>query len=138
MKNVYNIVRVLKEDFMKNEKFKKYSDLAVKVGVNLQKDQILMINSPVECVEFTRLLVESAYEAGASYVMVRWNDDLIRKTYFTYASEEVIAEVPDYVVEQFKYVVDRGAAVISISARRPGLKDVDPKITNCAKQATNI
>ena len=57
MKNVYNIVRVLKEDFMKNEKFKKYSDLAVKVGVNLQKDQILMINSPVECVEFTRLLL---------------------------------------------------------------------------------
>lgn len=137
MKNVYNIVRVLKEDFMKNEKFKKYSDLAVKVGVNLQKNQILMINSPVECVEFTRLLVESAYEAGASYVMVRWNDDLIRKTYFTYASEEVIAEVPDYVVEQFKYVVDRGAAVISISAPTPGvLKDVNPKKLQIASKAS--
>lgn len=123
---------------MKREKLKKYADLAVKIGVNLQKQQILLINSPVECTEFTRLLVESAYETGASYVMVRWNDDLINKTYYTYATEEVIAEIPNYVVEQFKYVVDRGAAVISISAPTPGLlKEVDPKKLQLASKVSH-
>ena len=123
---------------MKREKLKKYADLAVKIGVNLQKQQILLINSPVECAEFTRLLVESAYETGASYVMVRWNDDLINKTYYTYATEEVIAEIPNYVVEQFKYVVDRGAAVISISAPTPGLlKEVDPKKLQLASKVSH-
>ncbi|HHX81196.1 MAG TPA: aminopeptidase [Acholeplasmataceae bacterium] len=123
---------------MKCEKLKKYADLAVKIGVNLQKQQILLINSPVECAEFTRLLVESAYETGASYVMVRWNDDLINKTYYTFATEEVISEIPNYVVEQFKYVVDRGAAVISISAPTPGLlKDVEPKKLQLASKTSH-
>lgn len=123
---------------MNIEKLKKYADLAVQIGVNLQKGQILMINSPVECVEFTRLLVESAYKVGASYVLVRWHDDPINKTYYTYATEEVISEVPNYVVEQFKYVVDKGAAAISISAPTPGLfKDIDPKKLQLASKASH-
>ncbi|NLD26104.1 MAG: aminopeptidase, partial [Acholeplasmataceae bacterium] len=60
---------------MNQERLRKYAELAVKIGVNIQKGQILMINSPVECVEFTRLLVEVAYQVGASYVMIRWSDD---------------------------------------------------------------
>jgi len=112
---------------MNLEKLNKYARLAVEVGVNIQKNQILVINSPVECKEFTRLLVENAYQKGASYVMVRWNDDLVRKTYFTYASDEVISNIPNYTIEQVKYIVDKKAAVISISAPTPGLmKDIDP------------
>ncbi len=119
-------------------KLRKYADLAVKVGVNLQKDQLLLINSPVECVEFTRMLVEAAYETGASYVMVRWNDELINKSFYTYATEEVISDIPDYLVEQFKYVVDKGAAVISISAPTPGLlKEIDPKKLQLASKASH-
>lgn len=112
---------------MNFERLKKYAELTVKIGVNIQKGQILLINSPVECLDLTRLLVESAYQAGASYVMIRWSDDPISKTYFTYASDEVLTEVPEYLIEQFRYVVDKGAAVISIAAPTPGLlKDIEP------------
>lgn len=113
---------------MDKKLLQKYASLAVKVGVNVQKNQILVINSPVECRELTRHLVEEGYKAGASYVLVRWNDDDINKTYYTYASEEVMGMVPNYVIEQFKYIVDEKAAVISISAPTPGLlAAVDPK-----------
>lgn len=123
---------------MNIKKLNKYAKLAVEVGVNLQKDQILVINSPVECREFTRMLVENAYLNGASYVMVRWNDDIVTKTYFTYASELVIEEVPNYVIEQMKYIVDRNAAVISIAAPTPGLmKDVDPKKMQLSSKAAH-
>lgn len=123
---------------MLSKKLRNFARLIVKVGVNIQENQLLVINSPVECVEFTRLLVEEAYLAKAKYVIVRWSDDLINKTYFTYISEEVIKEVPDYIVNQFQYIVDNLAAVISISAPTPGLlKDIDPKKLQLNTLVTN-
>ena len=112
---------------MNLEKLNKYAKLAVEVGVNLQKGQLLVINSPVDCKEFTRMLVENGYKAGASDVIVRWNDDLIGKYFYEYAQMAKIEEIPTYLVETFKYIVDNNAAVISISAPSPGLlKDIEP------------
>ncbi|NLD26565.1 MAG: aminopeptidase, partial [Acholeplasmataceae bacterium] len=63
-------------------------------------------------------------------------DDPVSKTYYTYASDEVLSEVPNYLVEQFRYVVDKGAAVISIAAPTPGLlKDINPKKMQLANKA---
>lgn len=109
-----------------NELLRKYALLAVKIGANIQKGQMLVINSPIECKEFAREITLAAYEAGAKYVMVKWKDEIINKMFYTYATDEVLEEVPDYVVEQLKYIVDNKAAVISISAPTPGLmKDID-------------
>ncbi|HHU55537.1 MAG TPA: aminopeptidase [Acholeplasmataceae bacterium] len=111
-----------------DKRLQKYAELIVKVGVNVQEGQMVVINAPVECAKFARILVEEAYKAKASYVLVRWHDDLIRKSYFTYASLDVIKEVPEYVVKQFEEIVGKKAAVISISAPTPGLlKDIDPE-----------
>ncbi|MDD4213163.1 MAG: aminopeptidase [Bacilli bacterium] len=109
-------------------KLQKYASLVVKVGVNVQPKQLLVINSPVDCAPFTRLLVEEGYKAGAKNVMVRWSDDINNKTYYTYVEEEEIKAFPDYLLHQFEYIVREKAAVISISAPTPGLlKDVNPK-----------
>lgn len=48
----------------------KYADVVVKVGVNIQKGQTLVIDSPIECADFVRAVVESAYNAGAGEVTV--------------------------------------------------------------------
>jgi aminopeptidase len=70
--------------------------------------------------------------------MVKWNDDLVNKTYFTYASEEVISQVPNYIIEQFNYIVDKKAAVISIAAPTPGLlKDIDPEKLKLSTKVNN-
>ncbi len=123
---------------MNHKLLKKFADLAVKVGVNVQKEQILVVNSPVECTELTRLIVESGYEAGASFVMVRYTDDIVNKTMFTYAPMEVLTDVPQYMIEQYKFIVDNKAAVISISAPTPGLmKDIDPSKLQASAKASN-
>lgn len=120
------------------EKLQKFAQLIVKVGVNIQEGQLLVVNSPVDCKEFTRMIVEEAYRAKAKNVMVRWTDDIVNKTYFTYVNEDVIKEVPDYVVEQFKYIVANNGAVISISAPTPGLlKDCDPQKLQLSAKVTN-
>ena len=50
---------------LSNEKQKQFARLAVEIGVNLQKGQILIINSPIECGEFARIIAETAFEATA-------------------------------------------------------------------------
>ena len=45
---------------LSNEKQKQFARLAVEIGVNLQKGQILIINSPIECGEFARIIGETA------------------------------------------------------------------------------
>ncbi len=54
---------------MNNDLLKKYASLAVNTGVNIQKDNILVISSPIETAEFARLIAEEAYKAGAKDVM---------------------------------------------------------------------
>lgn len=58
---------------MLQEQLKKYAELAIKVGVNLQPGQHLVIGFGIrqvlpEHIEFARLLVEAGYEAGKSVV----------------------------------------------------------------------
>lgn len=123
---------------MNKQLIKKFARLAIKSGVNLQKDQMLVINTPVNCIELTREIALCAYEEGASYVMVKYNDDMINKYFFTYAPMESVKEIPDYAVQQMKYIVENKAAVISISAPTPGLfKDVDPEKLMVSSKVTN-
>ena len=56
---------------MVNEKvLRKYAELAVKMGVNVQKGQMLVITSDVKNHEFVNLCVEEGYKAGASQVTI--------------------------------------------------------------------
>lgn len=58
-----------------------YAELVVRVGVNIQKGQDLLVTAPVETLEFTRLIVEKAYAAGANYVQVDLEDDTITRSH---------------------------------------------------------
>lgn len=106
-------------------RLEKYAELAVKVGVNVQKGQLLVINALVDAKEFVRLLVKEGYKAGASNVIVRWSDAEVNKEWYLHAEESELESVKSWVVDQLKYVVDNGGCVISITSPNPGLlKDV--------------
>ena len=47
---------------MKNfdDLLRKYANLVIKKGINIQEDGLLFINSPIECSNFARLLAEEA------------------------------------------------------------------------------
>src|SRR5699024_887577 len=53
----------------------RYADLVLKKGVNIQKNQALVINAPIEGVEFVRLVAKKAYDLGAKNVHINWADD---------------------------------------------------------------
>ena len=52
---------------------RKYAELAVKMGANVQKGQMLVISSDVRNHEFVNMCVEEGYKAGAGQVAVDWS-----------------------------------------------------------------
>lgn len=124
---------------MDNEKIKKYAQLVVKAGVNIQKNQTLVVNSPIECAEFTRLLAQTAYEAGAGDVVICWKDELFSKLRLVHAPEEALDKFPEWNRELYMSYAKEGAAFISISASDPALmKDVDSNRIAKASKARSL
>ncbi len=105
---------------------KNYIELIIKKGINIQKGQILVINSPVETLEFTREVVKKAYEVGASEVVVHWSDEVSGKYRYLYGEEEIFDIFLEWQKESIEYYRKKGAAFLSIYACDPDiLKDVD-------------
>lgn len=104
----------------------KYVELVIKKGINLQKGQILVINSPVETFEFTRELTAKAYEVGASEVVVNWFDEISLKYKYLYGEDKIFDIFPEWQKEFYEYYRKKGAAFLSIYSTDPDvLKEVD-------------
>ncbi len=114
----------------------KYAELALKTGVNLQRNQALMINAPIEGAEFTKIVAKKAYELGAKDVHINWVDDELTLWKYQYAPEEVFETYPEWKVALHDRFAEDGAAVLSIRSTNPDLlKDIDPKRVAMANKA---
>lgn len=117
-------------------RLEEYAHLVIEIGLNVQKGQIVIINSPVECAEFARLCVKAAYEVGARQVVMNWRDDVVAREYWLHAADEVFDEVFPWEVQKNLELAKRGAARLSISASDPeNLKGVDPSRLSRASKA---
>ncbi|MDH5605584.1 MAG: aminopeptidase, partial [Anaerolineae bacterium] len=74
-------------------KLEKYAEVIVKVGLNVQEGQRLLITVHDQGVELARAVAKAAYQAGARYVGVIYNDIDIIKFWLQYGSEESLDEV---------------------------------------------
>ncbi|MGI6569943.1 MAG: aminopeptidase [Caldicoprobacterales bacterium] len=112
---------------MEKDMMKKYARLVVKTGVNIQPGQTLVVTSPVDCADFARIIVQTAYEEGAREVVMNWGDEITAKARYLYAPDDLFDEFPEWRREFYLSYAEKGAAFISISASDPELmKDVDP------------
>ena len=123
---------------MNNNLLRKYASLAVSTGVNIQKDNILVINSPIETAEFARLIAEEAYIRGAKDVVVHYADQKLSKIRLSNSSIETLSDVPEWVGESYNYYARQGACFIGISASDPdGLKGVPMENIAASQKARN-
>lgn len=103
------------------EKLHKYAELAVKVGVNVQPGQTLVINSTLEGAELVRLIVEKAYEAGARTVKVNWSDDTVTRLRYQLAAEDSFLDEPKWYAGELLELVENGAAILHVISSDPDL-----------------
>ncbi len=112
---------------MKKELMREFALLAVTNGANVQKGQPIVINAPVDAYELVRECVKAAYEAGASMVMVNYNDDPVNRMHFEYGETDVLKEVPEWQLARQQYYIDKGVCFLHIVSSDPDLLDgIDP------------
>ncbi len=123
---------------MEKEMLRKYAEMAVKTGINIQKNQTLIINSPIHAAEFARECAEVAYECGAKEVVVFYNDEKLSRIKMDKTSKEVLCDIKPYQISMVTdYIKTEGtAAILSISSRDPEIyKGLDTAKIDAAQKA---
>ncbi|NWL89730.1 aminopeptidase [Paenibacillus sp. 79R4] len=104
-----------------NQLLEKYAELVVKVGVNIQPGQLLIVQAPIETVDLTRQIVGKAYEAGAKLVQVEWIDEMISRIRYEKASEGSFSFYPKWEADKMEQFAEAGGALLHIKVPDPEL-----------------
>ena len=107
----------------------KYADLLVRVGLNLQPKQRLLIYAPLPSAPLVHQVAVCAYQIGARLVDVLYYDDQLLLTRFQHGPRESFDEVSPWRARASYEYAQQGDAVLSIVGQDPDLlKDYDPEL----------
>lgn len=102
------------------EKLQKYAELIVKVGVNVQPGQEVVLYINVDQQHLAHLIVKEAYQAGAGKVMIKWSDTFAQREFLEHASDEFLENVPEFAKEEAQYIAEHRCCRISVMSEDPG------------------
>ena len=109
------------------EELVRYADVIVRVGANITPGQPVTVSAPLETADFTRLLCERLYAAGAGIVRLRWHDPLTERMALERAGEAELGRVGGWELGREQEEIDRNTCFIHVDAEDPDLlKGVDP------------
>ena len=81
---------------MKKTVLREYARLIVRCGVNVQKGQEVMVYAGLDQPEFVAMVVDEAYKAKASKVIVEWDYAPLTKLHVRYQSVKTMSTVPQW------------------------------------------
>ncbi|RRR65713.1 MAG: aminopeptidase [Candidatus Viridilinea halotolerans] len=98
-----------------------YADVIVRVGVNLQTGQRLLVRADLQTVDLVRAVTRSAYRAGARFVDVVWNDEQLGLVRLQEASRDSLEQVAAWQPQLTAAHLAAGDPLVSIYAATPTL-----------------
>jgi aminopeptidase len=98
-----------------DELLRRYAELAVRVGCNLQPGQQLFVGCFVEHAPLARVIAEVAYEAGADRVDVVYGDQHVRRAMLLHAPQRMLDYSPPWSIARIEAMGELGAAEIGIT-----------------------
>ena len=114
---------------------KKYADLIVKIGLNLQPGQRLLLRAPIESAPLARALSASAYESGSRLVDVIFVDEQLNLVRFQHAPRDSFEEYHPWREKAMLDCLEDGGALFSILGESPDLlQEQDPKLVSTARK----
>jgi len=127
------------------QRLEAYGELAVRVALNLQPGQRLIILGPIasggvsfEAAPLVRHIAASAYRAGSPLVEAVWGDEALLLTRFTHAPRGSFSEFSAWLPASLTEHVEAGHAVLSIYANDPDvLKNEPPDLVSAVQQAAS-
>jgi aminopeptidase len=120
-----------------------YGELAVRVGLNLQRGQRLLIIGPVvsggvslQAAPLVRSIADAAYRAGAPLVEALWGDEALLLKRVEHAPRESFGQVSSWLSRVLVEHVESGGAMLSVYANDPDqLKGQPPELIGALQQA---
>lgn len=93
----------------------KYARLVVRVGVNVQPGQEVVINALPEQADAARALATESYRVGASRVSIQYDDPYLQRAAVEHAPEELLGTTPEHLLAQARAWSDIKPALISLT-----------------------
>lgn len=112
--------------YKNKELIKKYVELIVKCGANIQKDQEVVIQGSIKNPEFIEMVAEECYKNGAKSVEVIWGDSKLTLLDYKYRTVEDLGNLKDYQKAKWEHYVKTEPIRIYIESSAPDeLKEAD-------------
>ena len=122
---------------MKKSLLREYAKLIVRMGVNIQKGQDLLIYADLDQPEFVQMVVEEAYKAKAREVTVFWSYQPMAKVHNRYQSLKTMSTVHEWQKARQELWCETLPARLHIISEDPdGLKGMNMEKASKARQKT--
>jgi aminopeptidase len=103
------------------QKLDRLAEVAVRIGVNLQPGQELVLTAPTDALPLVRLITEHAYKAGAKLVTVFFADDALTLARYQNAPDDSFDYAPAWFHDAIATAYKSGAARMGITGANPAL-----------------
>lgn len=104
-----------------SQMLEKYADVIVKIGLNLQPGQRLIIDTDIYDAPLARQVTRSAYQAGAKFIDVLFHDSHLERARVEYAPDDGLTEGFKWRANTLLEYLDKGDAFLVINAIDPYL-----------------
>jgi aminopeptidase len=95
-------------------RLRRYAELVVRVGANVQPGQDLAVEAYVEHAPLARAIARAGYEAGARHVEVVYADQFVQLARLERAPEDSLGWVPEWQLGRLRSLAERKGARIAI------------------------
>ncbi len=120
-------------------KLDKLAEVAVKVGLQLQREQDLVITAPLAALPLVRLITKQAYLAGAGLVTTFYSDEETTLARYQHACDGSFDKASDWLYQGMAKAYSAGAARLAIAGDNPMLlASQDPSKVARANKANSI
>ena len=102
-------------------KLEKLAEVAVKIGLDLQKDQDLVITAPLAAAPLVRLITKHAYMAGGGLVTAFYNDEVTTLMRYAHASDASFDRATNWLYDGMAKAYAGGSARLAVAGDNPML-----------------
>ena len=121
------------------EKLDKLAQVAIHVGLQLQKGQDLVLTAPMAALPLVRRIAEHAYKAGANLVSPIFSDEELTLSRYRHAPDESFDRAPGWLYEGMAKAFGNNAARLAIAGDNPMLlSNEDPGKVARANRANSM
>ena len=120
-------------------RLEKLAEVAVKVGLQLQRDQDLVMTAPLAALPLVRLITQHAYLAGAGLVTTFYSDEETTLARYAHAPDASFDKASGWLYEGMAKAYANGAARLAIAGDNPLLlASQDPAKVARANKANSM